>query len=133
MSLRLLHLLNWQVDSCPLVPPEKHTLYHPCSQTWPPDSFPAIKKDSLEETTIESKDADFLVEDPSKGTGTTNKSSSDSCWSYMMEKISFVHLLLLISARESQYSDSLFFSIIKKILSVSSSQPVLPLPTEQST
>ena len=92
-----------------------------------------MKKDSSEETTIESKDADFLVEDPSKGTGTTNKGSSDSCWSYMMEKISFVHLLLLISAREIQYRDSLFFSIIKKILSMSSSQPVLPLPTEQST
>ena len=73
-----------------------------------------MKKDSSEETTIESKDADFLVEDPSKGTGTTNKGSSDSCWSYMMEKISFVHLLLLISAREIQYRDSLFFPLLKK-------------------
>ena len=41
LNLRLLHLLHWHVDSLPLVPPEKHTLYHPCSQTRQPDSsFP---------------------------------------------------------------------------------------------
>lgn len=68
------------------------TLYNPCSQTRQPCSFPTIKRDSLEETTIRLKDADFFVENQSKGTGTSNKDSSESHWSQAVEEISPVYL-----------------------------------------
>lgn len=105
------------------------SLYNPCSQTRKPCSFPTIQT-SLEEATIKLKDAGCIVEYQSKGTGTTNRQLRiplELCYKENMICLP----VLLIWAQELQHS--LFFPLLKKILSMSSSQPVLQLTTEQST
>lgn len=87
-------------------------------------------KDALEEATIKLKDVHFFVEYQSKGSGTTNKHSWESPWSYDIRENMTCPPALLIWAQEFQ-TYSLFFPI--KFFSISSSQHVLPLPTEQST
>lgn len=76
--------------------------------------FPRHKKDSLEETTIKFKDADFFVGEQSKGTGTTNKDSSRIPLELHYGENIICPPALLIWAQKLQDEDSLFFPLLKK-------------------